>query len=180
MNASTPAPRFDELVSAQESDPRALRNLLGQFATGVTVITTQGADGRNVGMTANSFSSVSLDPPLVLWSISRSAPSLADFLSASHFAINVLGADQHGLSGHFARGSADKFAGIAYQTGAGGVPILDGVIATLVCRNLTQYEGGDHLIFLGQIEQYRHSGGEPLVFHAGQYRVAAAHPALGQ
>ncbi len=180
MNASTTAPRLDELVHVHASDPRSLRNLLGQFATGVTVITTRGADGRNVGMTANSFSSVSLDPPLILWSLSRNAPSLPDFLAASHFAINVLGADQHGLSGHFARGAEDKFAGIAYQTGEGGVPILDGVIATLVCRNVTQYEGGDHLIFLGQIEQYRHSGGEPLVFHAGQYRVAAVHPSVGQ
>lgn len=180
MNASISTPRVDELISAQSSGSRALRNLLGQFATGVTVITTRGGDGRYMGMTANSFSSVSLDPPLVHWSLPRSAPSLADFLSASHFAINVLGADQHDLSGHFARDSADEFAGIAYRTGAGGVPILDGAIATLVCRNVTQYEGHDHLIFLGQIEQYRHSGGEPLVFHADQYRVAAAHPDLGQ
>lgn len=178
MNAFTSA--VTEMVSAQDSDPRALRSLLGQFATGVTVITTRGANGRNVGMTANSFSSVSLEPPLVLWSISRSAPSLADFLAASHFAINVLAADQHGLSGHFARGAADKFADIAYQTGAGGVPMLEGVIASLVCRNLTQYEGGDHLIFIGQIEEYTNSGGEPLIFHAGQYRVSASHPALGQ
>lgn len=178
MNAITRA--LDEMVSVQESDPRALRNLLGQFATGVTVITTRGSDGRNVGMTANSFSSVSLDPPLVLWSISRSAPSLSDFLAASHFAINVLGADQHDLSGHFARGAADKFANISCQTGAGGVPLLEGGIATLVCRNLTQYEGGDHLIFIGQLEQYKNSGGEPLIFHAGQYRVATLHPAVGQ
>lgn len=178
MNAITHP--LDEMVSVQESDPRALRNLLGQFATGVTVITTLGIDGRNVGMTANSFSSVSLDPPLVLWSISRSAPSLGDFLAASHFAINVLSAAQHDISGHFARGAADKFADIDYQTGAGGVPLLEGVIASLVCRNVTQYEGGDHLIFLGQVEQYRNSGGEPLIFHAGQYRVATSHPAVGQ
>lgn len=180
MNASIHTPHFDDLVAATDSEPRALRNLLGQFATGVTVITTRSVDGRNVGMTANSFSSVSLDPPLVLWSISRSAPSLPDFLAASHFAINVLGADQHGLSGQFARGAADKFDGVSFRTAAGGVPVLEGVIAALVCRNLTQYDGGDHLIFLGQIEHYRHGGGEPLVFHAGQYRVAAAHPALGQ
>ncbi|MFF7705915.1 flavin reductase [Pseudomonas sp. NPDC007930] len=167
-----------QLVSAASGDPRALRNLLGQFATGVTVITTVGAAGRKVGMTANSFSSVSLDPPLILWSLARTAPSLADFLGASHFAINVLGQDQHGLSGHFARPAEDKFAGIEHHSGTAGVPLLEGAIATLVCRNLTQYEGGDHLIFLGQIEHYRHSGGEPLVFHAGQYRVAAAHPAL--
>ena len=169
-----------DLIAADSSEPRALRNLLGQFATGVTVITTRGADGRKVGMTANSFSSVSLDPPLVLWSLARTAPSVNDFLNASHFAINVLGSDQHGLSGHFARPAADKFAGIGHVEATAGVPVLDGAIATLVCRNLTQYEGGDHLIFLGEIEHYRHSGGEPLVFHAGQYRVAIAHPELGR
>ncbi|MCK9815143.1 MAG: flavin reductase family protein [Candidatus Pseudomonas colombiensis] len=166
------------LVKAEDGDPRELRNLLGQFATGVTVITTRTADGRNVGMTANSFSSVSLDPPLVLWSLSRTAPSLGDYLAASHFAINVLGAEQHDLSGRFARPAADKFAGVDFTPGQAGVPLLDGVIATLVCRNVTQYDGGDHLIFLGQIEHYRHGPGEPLVFHRGQYRVATAHPAL--
>ncbi len=166
------------LIAVDGVEPRSLRNLLGQFATGVTVITTCTADGRRVGMTANSFSSVSLDPPLVLWSLARSAPSLQDFLSASHFAINVLGSDQHGLSGHFARPAVDKFAGIDCEQGPAGVPLLNGAIATLVCRNGTQYEGGDHLIFLGEIEHYRHSGGEPLVFHAGQYRVAVAHPAI--
>lgn len=180
MNAFTATPIQHDLVSAQGCDPRELRNLLGQFATGVTVITTHTADGRNVGMTANSFSSVSLDPPLVLWSIARNAPSLADFLACKHFAINVLGVDQHDLSGRFARPSPDKFSGVAFKTGEAGVPLLEGVIATLVCRNVTQYEGGDHLIFLGQIEHYRHGAGEPLVFHAGQYRVAAEHPGLSR
>ncbi len=127
-----------DLIAADSNEPRALRNLLGQFATGVTVITTRGADGRKVGMTANSFSSVSLDPPLVLWSLARTAPSVNDFLVASHFAINVLGSDQHGLSGHFARPAADKFVGIEHVEATAGVPLLDGAIATLVCRNLTQ------------------------------------------
>lgn len=168
------------LRDAKGCDPRDLRGVLGQFATGVTVITTCTADGRNVGMTANSFSSLSLEPALVLWSLARTAPSVSDFLAASHFAINVLGSDQHGLSGHFARPSSDKFAGIEHVEATAGVPLLDGAIATLVCRNVTQYEGGDHLIFLGEIEHYRYSGGEPLVFHAGQYRVAVAHPELGR
>ncbi|NMZ47028.1 flavin reductase family protein [Pseudomonas oryzihabitans] len=167
-----------DLIAADPANPRALRNLLGQFATGVTVITTRGRDGRKVGMTANSFSSVSLEPPLVLWSLARQAPSLPDFLAASHFAIHVLGSDQHQLSGHFARPAEDKFAGIAHVEGTAGVPLLEEAVATLICRNHVQYEGGDHLIFLGEIEHYRHSGGEPLVFHAGQYRVASAHPAL--
>jgi flavin reductase (DIM6/NTAB) family NADH-FMN oxidoreductase RutF len=180
MNAFSPESIQHELVNAQDCDPRELRNLLGKFATGVTVITTRTPDGRNVGMTANSFSSVSLDPPLVLWSISRNAPSLADYLSCGHFAINILGADQHDLSGRFARPAPDKFSGVAFKAGEAGVPLLDGVIATLVCRNVTQYEGGDHLIFLGQIEHYRHGTGEPLVFHCGQYRVASEHPGLSR
>lgn len=180
MNALTAESIEHNLVNAQDCDPRELRNLLGQFATGVTVITTRTTDGRNVGMTANSFSSVSLDPPLVLWSIARNAPSLADYLSCGHFAINVLGADQHDISGRFARPAPDKFSGVAFKAGEAGVPLLDGVIATLVCRNVTQYEGGDHLIFLGQIEHYRHGGGDPLVFHGGQYRVAAEHPGLSR
>lgn len=166
------------LRDAKGCDPRDLRGVLGQFATGVTVITTCTADGRNVGMTANSFSSLSLEPALVLWSLARTAPSLDDFCRASHFAINVLGADQHGLSRHFSRPASDKFAGVAHAPGTAGVPLLDDVVATLVCRNVKQYEGGDHLIFIGEIEHYRYSGAEPLVFHAGQYRIAAAHPGL--
>lgn len=180
MNAFTVQPAPHDLISAQGCDPRELRNLLGQFATGVTVITTRTPDGRNVGMTANSFSSVSLEPPLVLWSISRTAPSLEDFLLSSHFAINVLGADQHAISGRFARAAPDKFAGVAFKEGEAGVPLLEGVIATLVCRNFIQYEGGDHLIFLGQVEHYRQGAGDPLVFHGGQYRVAAEHPGLNR
>ena len=167
-----------DLFDAQDRDVRDLRNLLGQFATGVTVITTRTADGRNVGMTANSFSSVSLQPALVLWSLALTAPSLRDFCDASHFAINVLGAHQHELSGHFARPASDKFQGVSFSQSRAGAPVLDDVVAVLVCRNVTQYEGGDHLIFIGEIEQYRYSGAEPLVFHAGQYRVAAAHPSL--
>ena len=159
-------------------NPREIRNLLGQFATGVTVITTRSKQGRKVGMTANSFSSLSLDPPLILWSLSKTAPSLSDFVEAEHFAIHMLAQEHHLLSGHFAKASMDKFAGIAHRDSDVGVPILEDVLATLVCRNVTQYEGGDHLIFIGQIEQYQQRQGEPLVFHAGKYRVAAAHPEL--
>ncbi|NVL31172.1 flavin reductase family protein [Pseudomonas syringae pv. actinidiae] len=177
---STDIESIAPLCEAKDCDPRDLRGLLGQFATGVTVITTCTADGRKVGMTANSFSSVSLEPALVLWSLARSAPSLNDFCEASHFAINVLGAEQHGLSRHFSRPSSDKFAVVAHAAGTAGVPLLDDVVATLVCRNVRQYEGGDHLIFIGEIEHYRYSGAEPLVFHAGQYRIAAAHPGLAQ
>ncbi|AZD79782.1 flavin reductase family protein [Pseudomonas chlororaphis] len=179
MDAATKT-KANDLLDAEGRDVRELRNVLGQFATGVTVITTRIADGRNVGVTVNSFSSLSLSlsPALVLWSLARTAPSLKAFCSASHFAINVLGAHQHHLSEQFARAAADKFAGVAHSYGKAGAPVLDDVVAVLVCRNVIQYEGGDHLIFIGEIEQYRYSGAEPLVFHAGQYRVAAAHPAL--
>ncbi len=166
------------LLPVNVENPREIRNLLGQFATGVTVITTRSKQGRKVGMTANSFSSLSLDPPLILWSLSKTAPSLSDFVDAEHFAIHMLAQEHHLLSGHFAKASADKFAGIAHRECDVGVPILEDVLATLVCRNVTQYEGGDHLIFIGQIEQYQQRQGEPLVFHAGKYRVAAAHPEL--
>ncbi|MFK3789592.1 MULTISPECIES: flavin reductase family protein [Pseudomonas] len=172
MNAATETKALD-LLDAQGCDvhdARELRNLLGQFATGVTVITTRTADGRNIGVTANSFSSLSLSPALVLWSLARKAPSLKVFCAASHFAINILGAHQHHLSEQFARAAPDKFAGVAHSYGKAGAPVLDDVVAVLVCRNVTQYEGGDHLIFIGEIEQYRYSGAEPLVFHAGQYR----------
>lgn len=166
------------LSQIDATNPREIRNLLGQFATGVTVITTRGQDGRKVGMTANSFSSLSLDPPLILWSLAKTAPSLPDFCAADYFAIHMLAQEHHQLSGHFARGATDKFAGIAHQLCPAGVPLLDDALATLLCRNVQQYEGGDHLIFIGQIEHYQQRSGEPLLFHAGQYRVAAAHPAL--
>lgn len=163
----TPAARFD---------PRELRKAFGQFTTGVTVVTTCTADGRRVGMTANSFSSVSLEPPLVLWSLARQAPSLADFSAASHFAVNVLAAHQHALSRRFSTPQQDKFHGVGCSTGAAGVPLLDGAIARFVCRNLRQYDGGDHLIFIGEVERYEHCDGEPLAFHSGYYRVTARHP----
>ncbi|WP_394661387.1 flavin reductase family protein [uncultured Acinetobacter sp.] len=166
------------LKAIDPENPREIRNLLGQFATGVTVITTRGQDGRKIGMTANSFSSLSLDPPLILWSLSKTAPSLPDFIQAEYFAIHMLAQEHHILSGHFARGAEDKFVGIAHRECEYGVPLLDDVLATLVCKNVNQYEGGDHLIFIGQIEHYQQRMGEPLVFHAGQYRIAAAHPEL--
>ncbi|MDR0226173.1 MAG: flavin reductase family protein [Burkholderiaceae bacterium] len=157
-------------------DRRDLRRALGRFATGVTVITTRAGDGRRVGMTANSFSSVSLDPPLVLWSLSRQAPSAADFTGASHFAIHVLAAHQHHLSRRFATPQADKFGGLDCCEGVAGLPLIDGVIARFVCRNLRQYDGGDHLIFIGEVECYERFDGEPLVFHSGYYQLTHRHP----
>ncbi|MDN7908510.1 flavin reductase family protein [Burkholderia diffusa] len=160
-------------------DPQRLRAAFGQFPTGVTVITTRSPDGRKVGLTANSFSSLSLDPPLVLWSLRKVAPSRPDFVAATHFAINILAHDQIALSRRFATPSADKFDGVPHvEADAGGVPCLDGASARFVCRNVGHYEGGDHLLFIGQIEQFDTFGKAPLVFHAGQYRAISAHPDL--
>lgn len=167
-------------ASVDRFDRRDFRKALGQFATGVTVITSRAIDGRRVGMTANSFSSVSLEPPLVLWSLAKEAPSLADFTGASHFAINVLAANQHHLSRQFSTSQADKFGGVDCCDSTAGVPFLNGVIARFLCRNVKQYEGGDHLIFIGEVEKYERFDGEPLVFHSGYYRVATRHPELPQ
>ncbi|WP_159069076.1 flavin reductase family protein [Burkholderia metallica] len=162
-------------------DPMLLRAAFGQFPTGVTVITTCAADGRKVGLTANSFSSLSLDPPLVLWSLRKVAPSRPDFVAATHFAINILAHDQIDLSRRFATPRTDKFDGVPLaDSAAGGVPCLDGASACFVCRNVGHYEGGDHLLFIGQIEQFDAFGKAPLVFHAGQYRAIADHPDLSR
>jgi flavin reductase (DIM6/NTAB) family NADH-FMN oxidoreductase RutF len=161
-------------------DRRDFRKALGQFATGVTVITSRAIDGRRVGMTANSFSSVSLEPPLVLWSLAKEAPSLADFTGASHFSINVLAANQHHLSRQFSTSQPDKFSGVDCCESTAGVPLLNGVIARFLCRNVKQYDGGDHLIFIGEVEKYERFDGEPLVFHSGYYRVATRHPEVAQ
>ncbi|HET7749340.1 MAG TPA: flavin reductase family protein, partial [Terriglobales bacterium] len=161
---------------ADRLDRRDFRRALGQFATGVTVVTARTPDGRRVGVTVNSFSSVSLDPPLVLWSLSRQAPSFADFTHATHFAVNVLAGNQHHLSRQFSTPLPDKFSGVEFAEGPAGVPLLSGVNAHFVCRNVRQYDGGDHVIFLGEVEDYKYSDGEPLVFHSGRYRLATRHP----
>ncbi len=161
---------------AERFDRRDYRRALGQFATGVTVVTTRCPDGRKLGVTVNSFTSVSLDPPLILWSLARSSVNLGEFLRASHFAVNVLESRQHHLSRQFSTPLPDKFSGVECDEGPGGVPLLCGAIAQLVCRNVRQYDGGDHVIFLGEVEQYKYSDGEPLVFHSGRYRIATRHP----
>src|SRR5713101_429144 len=165
-------------AAAERFDRRDFRRALGQFATGVTVVTARGKDGRNVGMTVNSFASVSLDPPLVLWSVSRQAASFGDFAEASHFAVNVLAANQHHLSRQFSTPLVDKFEGVEISPGAAGCPLLSGASAHFVCRKVRQMEGGDHVIFLGEVEEYKWQESEPLVFHSGRYRIATRHPDL--
>jgi flavin reductase (DIM6/NTAB) family NADH-FMN oxidoreductase RutF/2-polyprenyl-6-methoxyphenol hydroxylase-like FAD-dependent oxidoreductase len=159
-------------------DPREFRRALGMFATGVTVITTRSEDGRRVGVTANSFTSLSLDPPLVLWALDRTSPSLAAFGACTSFAVNVLAANQHQLSRQFATPADDKFVGVETIEGPDGVPLLSGVVARFVCRPVRQLDAGDHVIMIGEVERYETLGGEPLVFHSGGYRVTMRHPEL--
>ena len=175
------AAHFIELKTAEEDsgiDVRGFRNALGQYATGVTVVTTMGRGGERVGMTANSFTSVSVDPPLVLWCPSNQALSLASFESAKHFAINILAADQLVLSRQFATASADKFVGVTTREGLRGIPVIDGAVATFECRTIARYNAGDHRIYVGEVQRYETTGGDPLVFHGGQYRSTAAYPDL--
>ncbi len=155
-------------------DVRDLRRAFGQYATGVTVVTTRDAAGRPWGMTANSFTSVSLNPPLVLWAAAKSSPSLPAFEGADRFAVNVLASDQHHLSRQFATSGTEKFEGVDLTEGP--APVLEGVVAHFVCRRTRTVDAGDHVVFLGEVESYDAPGGEPLVFHAGGYRLATKHP----
>ena len=161
---------------AERFDRRDFRRALGQFATGVTVVTGRAADGRKIGVTVNSFSSVSLNPPLILWSLSRQASSFDDFANCTHFVVNVLEAKQHHLSRQFSTPVQDKYVGVEFAEGKAGMPMLSGALAHFVCRKVKQHEGGDHLIILGEVEDYKYNEGEPLVFHSGRYRVATRHP----
>lgn len=154
-------------------DPIALRNALGQYATGVAIVTTVDDQGRPTGLTVNSFASVSLDPPLVLWSLALTSACVAAFETCSHFAVNVLTVEQVAISNRFAMTGADKFAGIAWSPGLGGAPILSGVGAVFECRNEARHPGGDHTIFIGRVERFSHDELAPLLFHAGRYCARA-------
>jgi flavin reductase (DIM6/NTAB) family NADH-FMN oxidoreductase RutF/DNA-binding MarR family transcriptional regulator len=158
-------------------DRRGFRQCLGQFATGVTVMTAE-TGGHRAGVTANSFSSVSLDPPLILWSISKTSRSFQAFAEARHFAVNILGQDQIRLSQIFSSSEADKFAEVEWSIGRHGSPVLDGVTALLECEREAVYEGGDHLIIVGRVLRFATFEGEPLIFAQGKYGVAESHPSL--
>lgn len=145
------------------------RAALGRFATGVTVVTTALQQDDPVGVTASSFNSVSLDPPLVLWSLAKSSRSLTAFRDSGHFAIHVLGCDQESLSNRFARAGEDKFHDVPWGAGALGSPILRDYSAKFECRTVHQYEGGDHIIFVGEVMAFDHRDQAPLLFHGGRY-----------
>ncbi|GAA1787603.1 hypothetical protein GCM10009712_38800 [Pseudarthrobacter sulfonivorans] len=156
-------------------DFRAFRRALGQFATGVTVIATSAGD-EVVGMAANSFSTVSLDPPLVLWSIRKESKSLPSFLNNGHFSINVLGEDQMEVSGLFGRPQPNQFGQAKWDAGRHGDPLLEGAIAHFECVTESVVDGGDHHILIGRVERFARFDGAPLLFAQGQYGVPVAHP----
>ncbi|GAB3481974.1 flavin reductase [Polaromonas eurypsychrophila] len=140
------------------------------FATGVTIVTARAASGELIGLTANSFNSVSLEPPLVLWSLARAAGSLPALSTGSHYAINILAADQKELAERFAARREDRWAGVAWIEGAGGAPLLTGAAAVFECFNRSRYEEGDHVIFVGEVERCSHrAGAAPLLFHGGRF-----------
>ena len=151
------------------SDPRGFRTALGRFATGVTVITIDGPEGP-AGMTANSFNSVSLDPPLVVWSLSSNLPSLKLFEECEYYAINVLAADQEAVSQRFASRMGDRFAGLGFDHGMGGAPLLHGCCARFECRNTTRHAGGDHVVFISEVVRFDRTPSEPLIYFGGSYR----------
>ncbi|GAA5232209.1 hypothetical protein FOZ76_16350 [Verticiella sediminum] len=158
-------------------DQRALRRCLGQFPTGVTVMTTRHGE-RPVGVTANSFASVSMSPPLVLWSIGLDSRSYAAFASAPQFNINILSTDQIDLSQRFAGRDEDKFAGVPWHPGKLGEPVLPAVLACLECTVEARHRGGDHMILIGRVRHYARNAGHPLLYAQGRYAMAEDHPQL--
>ncbi len=154
-------------------DPIQLRNAFGSFITGVTIITGRAPDGTPVGMTANSFSSVSLDPPLALWSVAKTATAFEVFQACSHFTIHVLHSGQEALSRQFASKNTDRFADTVHELGAGDVPVLTDYSARFECEVEHRYPGGDHIILVGRILAFDNRDKEPLVFYKGQYKQLA-------
>ena len=153
-------------------DPTMFRGALGLFATGVTIVTACHPQAGLIGITANSFNSVSLDPPLVLFSVANSTRSLPAFLEAPGFAVNVLRKDQKLLSSRFARQGSDKWSGVPYESGRFGAPLLPGTMAAFDCVHHAQHEGGDHLIIVGRVVAMEHDvEGDPLLFYRGRYRT---------
>jgi flavin reductase (DIM6/NTAB) family NADH-FMN oxidoreductase RutF len=155
-------------------DPRELRSALGRFTTGVTVVTTSDSRGRPVGLTANSFTAVSLDPPLIAWSLGAAARSLPAFLATGRFAIHVLDATQEALSRVFAAPLEDRFAGLNWEAGIDGVPLLDDCLACFECSTHQAIAAGDHVLFLGAVQRFQYREGAPLVFFASNYGLPIA------
>ncbi len=154
---------------AVDDTKKLLRNALGQFATGVTIVTTLDNNGDYVGMTVNSFSSVSLDPPLVLWSISETSYGIDIFRRTPYFCINILCTDQVNLAQKFSQPSEEKFNGLAIAHGLNGMPLIEGCLAHFECTTEARYPGGDHIILLGRVMRFASINKDPLLFHSGQF-----------
>lgn len=167
-------------MESRSFDAKAFRQALGSFATGVTIITTQAPDGQPLGLTVNSFNSVSLNPPLVLWSLAETSLSLPIFREAGYWAVHVLSSAQAELSTRFAMRSEEKFAGLDLDEGIGGIPMLRDCTARFQCKTAFQYEGGDHVIFVGEVQSFDQEDTAPLVFHGGRYAHATRRDAEAQ
>jgi flavin reductase (DIM6/NTAB) family NADH-FMN oxidoreductase RutF len=150
-------------------DAKDLRKAFSKFGTGVTVMTAVASDGAFAGVTANSFNTVSMEPPIVLWSLALTSPSLRVFRDAGHFVVNVLGLQQQGLSQRFSKASSDKFSGVAMRHTEYGAPVLADCAATLECTVVSEQTVGDHVLFLGQVKRYEYASVEPLLFFNGKY-----------
>jgi flavin reductase (DIM6/NTAB) family NADH-FMN oxidoreductase RutF len=170
---SKPAAGHDPASGASPTfTDRHFRDALAQFATGVTVICARAAEGHFVGFTANSFNSVSLTPPLIVWSLADTGSNLAAFQSAQRYTVNVLAHDQVELARRFSRPHADRFAGVAYRIGAAGAPLIEGCVAWFECRHHAMHRAGDHVLFIGEVDTCERGNGPPLVFHHGRYGTA--------
>lgn len=156
-------------AAALARDQKTFRQALGCFATGVTIVTARGPDGKDVGLTANSFNSVSLDPPMVLWSLNNNSTSLGAFTDGGAFAVHILAAGQQALSDRFAARADDRFAGLDFDRGSDGTPLLRGCTARFQCRLAFRYDGGDHQILVGEVLDFEHRDDAPLIYHGGAY-----------
>lgn len=166
------------MSSQQAFEAGEFRKALGSFTTGVTVVTTRGTENNDIGLTANSFNSVSLEPPMILWSLAKNALSMPQFRAAEYFAVHILSEDQEAISGQFAKRGVDKFAGVDIERGPAGIPLLKHCAARFVCKTAHQYEGGDHIIFVGEVLEFTHWERLPLLFHGGQYSQLLKTPAI--
>ncbi|MFK4754683.1 flavin reductase family protein [Oceanobacter antarcticus] len=164
------------MSSATPFDPRQFRRALGNFACGVTIVTAIDADGNKVGVTANSFNSVSLDPPLILWSLDKRSSAWETFQAAQHFTVNILASNQIELSNGFARPADDKYAGISFRQGFGGAPVFDGCSGNFQCSLFEHIDAGDHWILIGKVEVFEDFGRAPLLYHQGGYAMVIPHP----
>jgi flavin reductase (DIM6/NTAB) family NADH-FMN oxidoreductase RutF len=172
--ATTTMPTVNERAERSVAE-RQFRDALAQFATGVTIITARAQNGF-VGLTANSFNSVSLEPPLIIWSLARRSRSLAIFEGVERYAVNVLAHDQIELARRFSRPHTDRFAGVAFRLGEADAPLIEGCACWLECRHHALHPTGDHMLFIGEVFASAHHRLLPLIWHGGKYRVSQAHP----